>query len=177
MVAVRKLPYGPAASDAVSEAGQMAASDYVPTLPKTACALWGVHRWFADCRLLANRQAFQTLVCGPGLVPPDQCQSPAPFWKSPGQYWFGSTKLGTPPAAFSLKRQCVVRPRISGQLSTALAILSIYWFDFSPGRYAKKPFSHKFLAVPPVPVYLDGAIRCRVSDALACIGASVHWRG
>lgn len=34
VVPVRELPYGPAASDAASEAGQMAASDYVNYLQK-----------------------------------------------------------------------------------------------------------------------------------------------
>ena len=48
VVPVRELPYGPAASDAASEAGQMAASDYVHYLQKTACVFWGVHRWEAD---------------------------------------------------------------------------------------------------------------------------------
>lgn len=47
VVPVRELPYGPAASDAASEAGQMAASDYVHYLQKTACVFWGVHRWRA----------------------------------------------------------------------------------------------------------------------------------
>lgn len=48
VVPVRELPYGPAASDAASEAGQMAASDYVHYLQKTACVFWGVHRWKTD---------------------------------------------------------------------------------------------------------------------------------
>jgi len=47
MVPVRELPYGPAASDAASEAGQMAASDYVPNLQMTPCIFRGVHRWLA----------------------------------------------------------------------------------------------------------------------------------
>ena len=48
VVPVRELPYGPAASDAASEAGQMAAPDYVHYLQKTTCIFWGVHRWETD---------------------------------------------------------------------------------------------------------------------------------
>jgi len=58
MVPVRELPYGPAASDAASEAGQMAASDYVPNLQITACTFRGVHRWF---RRFVRRLLFRTI--------------------------------------------------------------------------------------------------------------------
>ena len=50
VVPVRELPYGPAASGAASEAGQMAASDYAPEPLNTACDLWGGHRWKAEAR-------------------------------------------------------------------------------------------------------------------------------
>ena len=39
MVPVRELPYGPAASDAASEAGQMAASDHVHYLQKSLASV------------------------------------------------------------------------------------------------------------------------------------------
>lgn len=48
VVPIRELPYGPAAIIAASEAGQMAASDYAPNTPNTACVTRGVHRWEAD---------------------------------------------------------------------------------------------------------------------------------
>ncbi len=54
VVPVRELPYGPAASDAASEAGQMAASDYVHYLQKTACVFWGVHRCITSKKPLAS---------------------------------------------------------------------------------------------------------------------------
>ncbi|OYX91276.1 MAG: hypothetical protein B7Y74_14855, partial [Novosphingobium sp. 35-62-5] len=47
MVPICELPYGPAAIIAASEAGQMAASDYAPNTPNTACVRRGVHRWKA----------------------------------------------------------------------------------------------------------------------------------
>ena len=47
VVPIRELPYGPAAIIAASEAGQMAASDYAPNTPNTACVTRGVHRWLA----------------------------------------------------------------------------------------------------------------------------------
>ena len=48
VVPIRELPYRPAAIIAASEAGQMAASDYAPNTPNTACVTRGVHRWEAD---------------------------------------------------------------------------------------------------------------------------------
>ena len=44
MVPIRELPYWPAAIVAVSEARQMAASDYAPNTPNIACVTRGVHR-------------------------------------------------------------------------------------------------------------------------------------
>jgi len=55
MVPVRELPYGPAASDAASKAGQMAASDYVSNIQITACTFRGVHRWLAEWLLFDKR--------------------------------------------------------------------------------------------------------------------------
>ena len=51
VVLVRELPYGSAAM-LHQEAGQMAASDYMHPLSKTACIFKGVHRWVTDLRRL-----------------------------------------------------------------------------------------------------------------------------